>query len=170
MCGVVLRPCVDADAEAVETLRIAGWRTAYRGIVADGFLDALPVDVERRRDWIRRDRPGVVEVVATVDEAIVGWIVAGPCRDEDRPGDDQGEVYACYAHPDRWRSGVGGALLRHGVERLRVARRTDITLWVLEGNAAARAFYAAHGWRPDGRRQLLDLGGPVAEVRYRLVG
>ena len=41
-------------------------------------------------------------------------------------------------------------------------------LWVLEGNAAAHAFYAACGWAPDGASRTVDVGGAVVpEVRFR---
>jgi RimJ/RimL family protein N-acetyltransferase len=46
----------------------------------------------------------------------------------------------------------------------------DITLWVLEGNQRARGFYEACGFKPDGTRQLLDIGGLVPKVRYQLAG
>ena len=45
MTGMTIRPSSPADAEAVESLRIAGWKTAYQGIMPDDYLDGLPVDV-----------------------------------------------------------------------------------------------------------------------------
>jgi hypothetical protein len=54
MAELTIRPAVAGDAEAVERLRVAGWKTAYRGIIPDAFLDSMPVDVERRRARTRR--------------------------------------------------------------------------------------------------------------------
>ena len=98
---------------------------------------------------------------------LVGWVAAGPCRDDDRPQSHQGEVYACYVLPQRWRQGVGRLLFTHAAGVLAQAGRGDITLWVLEANSPARRFYESFGFHRDGGRQILDLGGPVAEVRYR---
>ena len=58
--------------------------------------------------------------------------------------------------------------MAHAVRALTEAGQPDVTLWVLEANEQARRFYVAAGFRPDGARQLLDLGGPVTEVRYQL--
>ena len=46
-------------------------------------------------------------------------------------------------------------------------RLEELFAWVFEANHAARAFYAAVGFVPDGATQIDDFGGvqPV-EVRY----
>jgi ribosomal protein S18 acetylase RimI-like enzyme len=170
MSEVAVRPCTVQDAEAVESLRVEGWRTAYRGMIPDPFLDSMPVDAERRRGHIAQRPDGVLESVAVQDGTIVGWVAAGPCRDEDRREPGQGEIYACYVLPRRWRSGIGQLLMSQAMAALAAAGRDDISLWVLEANSAARWFYESCGFQPDGARQLLDLGGPVPEIRYRRKG
>jgi GNAT superfamily N-acetyltransferase len=167
MAEVAIRACTLEDAAAVEGLRVAGWKSAYRGMIPDAYLDSLPVDVERRRRHTAERAEGAVESVAVQDGAILGWVAAGPCRDEDRPGPHQGEVYACYVLPDLWRHGIGQLLLAYANEALAQAGRGDITLWVLEANTGARRFYESFGFHPDGSRKLIDLGEPVPEVRYR---
>jgi ribosomal protein S18 acetylase RimI-like enzyme len=189
---------VPDDAEQVERLRVAGWQAAYRGILPDDYLDRMRVDGERRRRHMieqaaaaqkaasreaatreaamregaagRRAVPAVVvESVAVQANAIVGWVVGGRCRDADRPGPQHGEIYAIYVLPEWWGRGAGRLLMAHAIRALTEAGRSDITLWVLEANQRARRFYAAAGFSPDGRHQVLDLGGPVTEVRYRLL-
>ena len=167
MAQVAVRACTVLDAEAVESLRVAGWKSAYRGMIPDAFLDSMPVNVDRRRKLTAERADGVVESVAVQDGTVVGWVAAGPCRDDDRPQSHQGEVYACYVLPQRWRQGVGRLLFTHAAGVLAQAGRGDITLWVLEANSPARRFYESFGFHRDGGRQILDLGGPVAEVRYR---
>jgi hypothetical protein len=45
-----------------------------------------------------------------------------------------------------------------------------LVLWMLEGNARARAFYEQAGWRLDGAARTETFGGKeAAEVRYRLI-
>ena len=40
-------------------------------------------------------------------------------------------------------------------------------MWVLEGNAAARAFYQRHGWTSDGARTEFEIGeAHPMEIRY----
>ncbi|MGP8000737.1 MAG: N-acetyltransferase family protein [Streptosporangiaceae bacterium] len=172
MAGPSIRAAVPDDAEEVERLRVAGWQTAYRGILPDGYLDRLRVDGERRRRHMTERaasaRPAGVESVATAAGAIVGWVAGGLCRDADRPGPGHGEIYAIYVRPEWWGRGAGRLLMAHAVRALTAAGCTDITLWVLAANQRARRFYQAAGFRPDGTRQLRDRGAPVPELRYRL--
>ena len=70
--------------------------------------------------------------------------------------------------PKWWGRGVSRLLLAVAVRMLAEVGLDDITLWVLEGNQQARRFYEACGFKPDGTRQLLDIGGLVPEVRYQL--
>ena len=78
---LVLRPCTVVDAEAVERLRVSGWKAAYRGLVPDSFLDGMLADVERRRQLMASQGGQVTESVAVSGADVVGWIVAGSCRD-----------------------------------------------------------------------------------------
>jgi ribosomal protein S18 acetylase RimI-like enzyme len=167
MAGVTIRHGVPEDAEAVESLRVAGWQTAYRGIIPDDFLDGLPADAARRRRQMTDAPAETSDSVATEDGAVVGWVKCGLCRDLDRPGSRQGEIVACYVHPSAWRRGVGRLLMEHALEVLTAAGRDDITLWVLEANDRARRFYETFGFAPDGKRMLREFGVPVPEVRYR---
>ena len=148
-----VRSATVEDAEEVEAVRLRGWQAAYRGIVADAYLDGLAVDADRRRERMRD--PAVTTLVAVAGEEVVGMAVHGPSRD----GLADEELYALYVDPGTWRTGVGSALLEAcGDVRL---------LWVLQGNARAQGFYRRHGFAPDGRTQVLDLGGPVTEIRMR---
>lgn len=157
MSDVMVRFAEREDAAAVESLRISTWKTAYRGLVPDDVLDGLTVDVGRRAELI--EDPTTTTLLALRDGDPTGMAVFGPCRDEDRPS--ALELYALYVRADAWRSGTGSALL---------ARCPGVTsLWVLEQNVRARAFYARHGFAPDGTSKVQDLGAPVVEIRL-LVG
>lgn len=53
-----------------------------------------------------------------------------------------------------------------GIDATRTAGAREIPLWVFEGNAGARRFYARHGFVADGRvEHIAELG--VAELRMR---
>lgn len=149
---MILRAATVADALAVETVRVNTWKVAYRGLLPDSLLDGLTVDAHRRA-------AGIIAGSSTTLLALegphpVGMAAYGPCRDDDLDGS---ELYALYVLPRAWRSGTGTAML---------AACGDVTsLWVLEGNARAIAFYARHGFSFDGVRKDKDLGGPVVELR-----
>ena len=72
--------------------------------------------------------------------------MVGPSREDD--GATPQELYAIYVRAAWWGTGLGQALWD--------AVRPDAacSLWVLEDNARAQAFYRRNGFVPDGAREL----------------
>ncbi len=166
--GFELRLATPDDAEGIERVRVAGWKTAYRGVISGAFLDALVVDTRRRRRALTDGNATRTQLVAVDDRShVVGWTGGGPSRDLDCDPDTVGEVYACYVDPGRWRAGVGRTLMERAVSDLSAAGFAEITLWVLKANTRARQFYEAMGFVADGSARSFYAGGPVPEVRYR---
>ena len=159
-----------SDAEAIARLQVLSWQAAYAGIIPPGHLAAMSAAERATRHRARLSEPGPrsVELVAERDGAVVGWAGCGPTRDDDRDAACTGEIQAMYADPAAWSSGVGAALMTAALDHLRDAGFTVVTLWVLEDNVRARRFYERWDFRPDSGRQIVDLGAPVAEVRYAL--
>ena len=155
----------------IAELAVSGWRAAYAAILPADYLAGLSIEA-RETAWGQlldaATNPEMCAWIAELDGVPAGFASCGPPRDSDlaRP---TAEIYAVYVRPDRLRRGVGRALLETAVGQLRADGAADLVLWVFERNAPARAFYEALGWRLDGARQELDLGGTRAiEVRYRL--
>ncbi len=150
MRTVRVRPAAPEDARGIAETQARAWDAAYRGLLADAVIDALTADVREAR-W-REILAADESATWVADEAgrIAGFCsVLAVARDADAlPGTS--EIAALYVDPAVWRRGAGSALLRAGVAALGPAR---VTLWVLERNAAARAFYAGHGFSPDGARR-----------------
>ena len=164
----VIRDARPADARRFEEIRIAGWKTAYAGIFAADFLDALVVDEERvaqREAWLEDLPQHHVMLVAEDGDTLLGGAILTPSRDEDVP--DAAELLALYIDPDLRSNGIGTALMDSGFARMPHALQT---LWTLEDNTAARRFYERHGFVADGARKTFDRaadsGNPV-EIRYR---
>jgi ribosomal protein S18 acetylase RimI-like enzyme len=161
---VVVRDANEADAEAIERIRVRAWRVAYRHLYPPDELDALETDASRWAERLRHPPRGWTILVADGEDGrTAGFAATGPSRDER----GLGELYAIYVDPDAWSRGAGRALLAHAEARLAPAY-DEATLWVLEDNARARRFYEAAGWRTDGARQeIVRLGVSPPEVRYR---
>ena len=159
-----VRLATAADAEAVESIRIRGWRTAYRHVFPPEELDALPIDPDRWRSRLHVAPPGwSTFVVEDGDGRVVGFASVGPSRDEAGIG----ELFAIYVDPDDWSTGAGRALIERAEEQLRSEYEVAY-LWVLEDNPRARAFYERAGWAPEGARKAEERFGVRApEVRYR---
>jgi len=165
---ILVRAMALADCERVAEIRVGGWRTAYRGIIPQSYLDAMsvPEDTERRRTRFRQGDPGVVNLVAERDGRVVGWVCHGPYRDGELRTEDA-ELYAIYLDPAHFGAGVGRTLLKESLRRCSSAGHPRMRLWVLRENARARRFYEAAGFRPDGTEEPFEVDGvQVPEVRY----
>ncbi|MCI3271211.1 GNAT family N-acetyltransferase [Streptomyces cylindrosporus] len=156
------------DCDRVAEIRVGGWRSAYRGLIPQPYLDSMSVreDAERRRTRLLEGSAGVVNVVAERDGEVIGWACHGPYRDGEVPAGGV-ELYAIYVDPQRYGAGVGRQLIEESVRRCTAAGHTRMYLWVLEGNARARRFYERSGFRPDGAAEPFEVDGvQVPEVRY----
>jgi ribosomal protein S18 acetylase RimI-like enzyme len=80
-----------------------------------------------------------------------------------------GHVFSLYVDPDAQGTGVGGRLLAEAERWFGSEGLAEATLWVFEANARARAFYARHGWQPDGGMRVEpEFGEPEIRLRSRL--
>jgi ribosomal protein S18 acetylase RimI-like enzyme len=163
-----IRRAGPADARAFAVIGVRGWQTAYRGIMPDEFLDGLSIEA-REQAWLARLEAASDEApawIASRQGQALGFLCGGPPRDDAPPSSV--EVYGLYVLPEAWRLGVGRALLDTALAYWQGRGLETALLWVLEANQAARGFYEALGWTPDGGRQEADLGGfAPPEVRYR---
>jgi ribosomal protein S18 acetylase RimI-like enzyme len=150
---------------------VTTWKTAYRGIMPDDYLDALKVEP----DAVVRMEAGLAGALAEgrtpllvgeVGGRIVGFVNFGRCGDEQIGG---GEVFALYVLPEAQGGGLGHALLTDAVKRLRADGHEEIGLWAAAGNAQARRFYERFGFVLSGRVQFLsEPFPPVEDIHYRL--
>jgi ribosomal protein S18 acetylase RimI-like enzyme len=154
MLEIMVRGAEARDAAAIALVHVRSWQVAYRGIVADDVLDALSVQ-RRERDWLGwLADEGSSTMVAESDGVVVGFSsLVLPSRDEDA-GPGTCELAALCVDPDRWRLGIGRALLSAAMDAARKEECNKLTAWVLAGNDAALAFYDRAGFAPDGAKQL----------------
>ncbi|MEV4939365.1 GNAT family N-acetyltransferase [Streptomyces zaomyceticus] len=165
-----MREAHPEDAAAIAAVHVLSWRAAYRDLLPGPFLDSLDIE-ERAAGWRARltapDRPTVL--VATGSG---GRVRAFSCfrawRGEEFDPGTTAELAALYSLPEVWGTGVGRALLSESTRALVTAGFRTAALWVFAGNARARRFYEAAGWRPDGEAVREETGGRVLEeLRYR---
>lgn len=161
---LVLRPAEPADADAVARVHVRSWQAAYRGLLADRYLDGLRAeDRARRYTFAIRDPARPQTIVAVDDGAIVGFVTTTPGEPGEPPGCR--ELSALNVDPDAWRRGVGTALIGAARAQLVQHGATAAVLWVLVGNTRADQFYAADGWQPDGVRRVIEIWGVQVDER-----
>jgi ribosomal protein S18 acetylase RimI-like enzyme len=160
-------PC---DGPGLARVQVRSWRAAYRGRIAETFLQGLSVE-QKARDWekvFQADASFTLLVQETDDQTIVGFITLGSCRDGDAPRDGLLELRALYVDPDHWRKGLGTELTRLAMAECRRRKVGRLVLWVLESNLEAQAFYRDLGFQRDGEAKVDDRieDCPLVEWRY----
>src|SRR4249919_1454583 len=122
---IVVREGTVDDIRRVAEIRTVGWRTAYRGIMADDILDGLDVDheAERWRGFMADFAANGEHLdVAVADGSVAGYVLVGPLRTSTigpAPAGSGGELIALYVDPACWGTGVGDALIDRAEHELR---------------------------------------------------
>jgi GNAT superfamily N-acetyltransferase len=165
---VRVREATPDDTDAIVAVTAAGWRTAYRDIVAQDRLTELPLARWRHEVHVGLRRPveDAFSYVAEIDGQFAGYcFVAAPSREPDL-GPDVAELVAIYVEPDRWGQGAGTALMRAAMDRLSELPYREVFLWTFKGNDPAIAFYERQGWKADGE-QKVHPRTQAAAIRFR---
>ncbi|HUR20855.1 MAG TPA: GNAT family N-acetyltransferase [Vicinamibacterales bacterium] len=167
MVDTVILPAVAEDAPALASLHAESWRSAYRGMLPDDYLDG-PILDERLQFWGRRMAdldPACTQVLKAVSEpGLVGFV----CIVLEADAIWGARLENLHVKPNLKGQGIGGRLFDAAVAWAQAARPArPIHLWVLEQNLPARRFYEHRGGRVADTKTIEVVPGvAVAEVRY----
>ena len=156
--GVRVRRATVADADAIGRVHVESWRTTYRGIVPQEYLDGLRAE-QRAANWRRSLAASPEQSFVFVAEragAIVGFASGG--RERRQSAAFAGELEAIYLLADQQRGGIGHLLVAAVATELLRRDLRSMLLWVLEQNSPARAFYERLGGRIV-EQQSVTIGG-----------
>jgi len=162
MSQLVIRRGTEADIEVAAAVQQTS--------ALVGFAHIFPPDAPKptlvllRSLWqdVLRSVPPSVMLVAEREHIVAGVAVAqvpmGPAP--------TGALSRVYVLPDHWAAGTGNQLLSAALDVLDQGGCSAATLWVLEHNHRARAWYERRGWQPTGewRHPFPDLD--VIELEY----
>jgi GNAT superfamily N-acetyltransferase len=154
------------DADEIARVQVDTWRSTYAGIVPADYLEALSYE-KRAAMWrglIERPAPRQHLIVAEDGVGhVIGFVSAGPIREALAPFD--AEIYALYLRETFHLRGMGRALFRASLSRLRADGLHATMLWVLEENPTRR-FYERMGGAVVSEK-LEDVGGKqLRELAY----
>jgi L-amino acid N-acyltransferase YncA len=171
---VVVRPASVNDAPSIAQTHTAAWQAAYQGIFDAQWLAALSIE-KRRLMWVEAimaRQPHVLVAITGHDDSpqVLGHASWGSSRDTG-DSSEVAELWSIYLDPAVWRQGLGNRLWIACRTMMLEAAFRQCRVWVLEGNAKARAFYAAQGFILDNHpSKTVTMGGAsVCEVRYTLI-
>lgn len=167
---ISIRPVKESELRRVAAIRVAGWQSAYRGIVDDAFLDAMSIDGAEAK-MRSRFKENNTFLVAEVAGQIVGF-----CRfvsDNSftpEATDADCELTALYIDPPHQHTGVGTALFDYVVDTLRAQGRRHMILWCVKENLPAVSFYEKMGGKLAGEK-MHTLGNntlPIVMFTYEI--
>jgi len=167
---IVARLASAADAVGISDVHVSSWRSAYTGLLPDQAFADRTVD-RRLAYWSdllsAPPRPQCAVWVLQQDDHVIGFASTGPCRDADRSGAGDGELYALYLRAEHWGKGRGRTLAEAALRGMPTTW-SSASLWVLAGNERAQRFYESLGFRRDGVAREESFGGqPVTELRLQ---
>jgi GNAT superfamily N-acetyltransferase len=167
--GLTYRPACPGDAQAIAGLHADSWRRHYRGAYTDAFLDD-EADTVLGDMWAGRfaaPDPSTRTILAERDGKVVG-LAHTVLGSDPAWGALLDNLHVSY---DLKRQGVGTVLLALTARAvLDAAPGSGLYLWVLEQNAAARAFYEARGGGCVEHRPAGAPGGDLTRLNGRPVG
>ena len=151
------REAKNTDAEQLATIHANSWRSTYRGLFSDDFLNN-GVFENRRSVWNERlNKPSNNQLVLVAEEnnKIIGFIcVYG--NDDVQYGSLIDNLHIKQSHK---RNGIGTELMINAGEWLQLRYpENGAYLWVMEENNPAGVFYEKHGAINAG---LVDKPNPV---------
>jgi GNAT superfamily N-acetyltransferase len=161
-----VRAAVPEDAYNLARVHVRSWRSAYRGLISQEYLDSLTPEMwTGKYNFGRMGLRTPSTLVAVDGTTVCGLATTGLSRDYDLP--DFGELMAIYVDPCCLRTGIGSLLITAARERLRGLGVAGVALWVMRENINARRFYERDGWKFDGTHRTETFGNEsVHEVRY----
>jgi GNAT superfamily N-acetyltransferase len=122
--------------------------------------------VNAERWYALIDDPAVSMLMAEDGGELLGCSACGESRDDDADP-SVGEVRSFFVAADRWRQGVGRALIAAVLDSLRDRGCTEVTLWSFAANEPANAFYESVGFTRDGAEKTEEPWAHIPEVRFR---
>ena len=164
--SLTVRRAVPRDAGPIGAVHVAGWRSAYAGILPDHSLTRLSA-AQQGAQYDRDIRAGRAVFVATAvhpgeADQVVGFTTVGRPRTE---GLGDGEIETLYVLDDYRDQGIGRRLLQTGAGHLAAQGCESVFLWVLRDNQS-RWFYERLGGRVA-RVGTTPVGGvAVAQIAY----
>lgn len=163
---MIIRKPKEEHIKGIAKVNVDSWRTTYKGIVPDDFLNRMRYDEREVAARKTFESIKTLQYVAESEEKkIVGYVHGGKNRyTEDYPEYDA-ELYAIYILEEYQGQALGSKLIQHLVEELVSQGFKSMIVQVLAENSS-REFYQKAGATYLDTRQLEISGKKLEELVY----
>jgi GNAT superfamily N-acetyltransferase len=152
--GYAIREAHREDAAGIAFVHTVVWKTAYKEILNQTFLNAVRVEERLAlRYKILKESKGI-HYVALWKNQVIGFCDAHTLFFHEnqhfsagqwQKRTERGEVYAIYLLEEHQNKGIGQALFRRTRLKLKEKGLTPFLAWVFKDNHKARRFYEGLG-------------------------
>ncbi|WP_294406037.1 GNAT family N-acetyltransferase [uncultured Clostridium sp.] len=112
MMDISIRKGTEKDSELISRIYAESWRSAYKGMVPDEYLDDFWIDSFQK--WLSEDIFKVKIIYA--DHKAAGAGAYGKSRDDKFA--DYAEICSFYLRPEYFRKGMGTALMKSVIDEI----------------------------------------------------
>ena len=168
MQNIIIRNVKEKDLWSVSSIVVEGWKSAYRGIIDDEFLDSLKIEDNYNRRLKDYQENGFV--VAEIDNEVVGFcrFTVNNLFSQDVKDIDC-ELCAIYVKHDLKRQGIGRALFQYVIQEQKKNKNQKMILWCLKENYNSRKFYEKMGGILFSENEIEKGGKKYKEVGYKYI-
>ena len=140
-----VREVQDKDIIDIAQISIDVWRTTYKGLIPDSYLNNLSLDKRKRlaTDVLEDNEMNrFMYVLENGSGKVIGFARAN--IETNQEGENIGELGAIYILKDYQRRGLGKLLVKNVFKKFLNLKIDRVKVWVLEGNPSI-GFYEAMG-------------------------
>lgn len=163
--NIVIRQVKLKDIPSVVDIQIAGWKTAYKGIISDDFLKSM--NKEEKIEKRKKDYNKNGFIVAELKNEIVGF-----CRYIDNNTYSKEldyidcEILALYVKPNLKYSGIGTKMFEYVKNEFKSKNKHSMILWCLKENEPSKKFYKKMGGKIIEEKEIELKGKKYGEVGF----
>lgn len=165
MDNIIIRNIKKEDLPEVVDIQINGWKTAYRGIIDNKFLDSM--DKNERLEQRQKDYQLNNLIVAELNNEVVGfcrYINNNSFSPEVEEADC--ELRALYTRPDLKGNGIGTKLLQYVKDDFAKQGKRKMVIWCLKDNEPSKKFYTKMGGKIIRERETMIGDRAYSEVCF----
>ncbi|UJL47350.1 GNAT family N-acetyltransferase [Virgibacillus sp. NKC19-16] len=158
-----IRKATKSDAQHIAKVHVDSWRTTYKGILPDEFLQKLSYD-QRTKLWESNVTEQNVYVAENEEGEIVGFSTGGKKKTGNYDA-FLGELYAIYIMEEFQGKGIGKMLTQPVIEDLKQFGINSMIVLALEDNPS-KYFYESLGAREIDSMEITIAGVDLNELVY----
>lgn len=155
-----IKKASEVDIKSIARVYVDGWKTTYRGLVPDDYLDRLSYEEAEQR-WLNflnhAKEPFIYSAMNEAGE-IIGFAAGKSIVDDNFDG----ELYSLYLLQECRGLGVGRQLVSAIAKHFKEIGIASMMVWVMERNKSGLGFYERIGGKAYLHRKS-EFGGMVVE-------